>query len=93
LQQPAKRNGPAIAVVLIISLLLGGIGLYFYSQYAARTAADHAIDAAVSACGGSSQVLAEKVVEAESAIRGLPSEEWGTYQTKLHNRMKFILCE
>jgi hypothetical protein len=38
-------------------------------------------------------VLAEKVVDAERAIRELPSEEWGTYETKLHNRMKLILCE
>jgi hypothetical protein len=90
----AKRNRPALVLIIVLVLLIGGASWYFYSQHAAYADADNAIEAAASACGaGSRSVLADRLVAAEQAIRALPSEDQGTYEVKLHNRLKFILCE
>jgi hypothetical protein len=90
------RKGRAVSTpfIVIIILFLAGLLWWALARSAAYSSADNAIEAAASACrAGSQTVLAEKIVEAEQAIRALPAEEWGTYEVKLHNRLKFILCE
>jgi uncharacterized membrane protein YvbJ len=91
-QPSSGPSAPFVAIVIILFLV--GCVIVYSVLGTSHAAADRAIDSAVDACGtGNRAVLAEKIVAAEDVIRDLPAEDQGTYSAKLHNRLKFIMCE
>jgi hypothetical protein len=91
----SASRGPSapFVVIVIVIFIVGCVVVYSTAGVSSHSAADSAIASAVDACSaGSRDVLAEKIVDAERAIRDLPAEEQGTYSVKLDNQLRFIGC-
>jgi|GEM_PF-3660275 hypothetical protein len=90
----AKKKRPSNLFMVFIGIVFCGLIVYASSGLSSRSTVDRAIDAAADACGTHNKdLLASRIVAAEEAIRDLPIDQQGTYEVKLHNKLKFIMCE